>query len=507
MRFFVKYFQSRYWPFWILALIIFIWDLLTQWVGDAISYQYVFQPDFADFTPSDRISTISDIFISQYNHYIFQNGRIFIQSLVQLYCGLLGQAAFALCNAAVWGILPPIMIKMAGGRISGSIAVIASSLAVIIFYYLPPDPSYQMNYVWIALLTVGFLYIFFKKSKCERSVGQYALIAFYSLCAGNGNEAFSIPIGLMVAVYTIKRRFRLNPDQWVAFAFFCIGALIIVFSPGTLARINHNNGSSREFLNAIEGVIPAFILPGLWLISFVFLRNFLAPKGSWLPNYLLWIGVIASWLLAIVLRGVSGARVLIPANIFIAVILIQRLMSNKSKKIWAVCLCAGSCGLLTYTIVEDMRLSAIDRKIYAEYAVSADGTVYLPDEDMARVARRYIEWKKTYLLNAAYTSPGKPTLKVLPEKLKEVLKADTNLVVPVNDRAYLMVRSSKTPKEFVIRKTLLPGVLNRSMAPRQVEWNREGDILLDTTSEIQIGIYINPRPYIGAIVELGSFSD
>lgn len=492
-------FKFKYWPFWIVGILGFVLNYLTEWVGDPISYQYVFQPDNADVTPADRIESLRDIFVSQHYHFIYQNGRVWVHVLVQLFCGLLGKFWFALFNGVVWGLLPAMFIRTAGEKINGRNAIFSSMLAVMLFYYVYPDPAFQINYLWVALVMVGFLQMFTDRSS-EGSAAEYILISILGLLAGNGNEAFTFAAAVGILLYLIQRRFQLRGYQWLGLFCFIVGGAVFFLAPGNHARFEYTKTANFEWASTIESLLPAMIIP--LIMFYVWLRRMRGRRliERRIPDSVLWVSILASYLMCIVLKGSSGARMLIPGNMFMAMLLLRRVdLEGISRSMATVAALAG-LAVFAYTIHEDYEISNIDRQIYARYADSETGIVYLPDEDMERVARRYMQWEKTYRLNAEYHNPDKPELRVLPETLREIGDNPDNQVVKLSDDAYLLIRNSQAPATFVIHKTLLPHVVSKHLMPRQIHWDREGDIQLDSTATRMVGIYVNPRPYIHAEV-------
>lgn len=493
-------FKLKYWPFWIVGILGFVLNYLTEWVGDPISYQYIFQPDNADVTADDHIKSIRDIFVSQHYHFIFQNGRVWVHVLVQLFCGLLGKFWFALLNAVVWGLLPAMLIRTAGEKINGRNAIVSSMLTVLLFYYIYPDPAFQINYLWVALVMVGFLQMFTNRSS-EGNAAEYILISILGLLAGNGNEAFTFAAAVGIVLYIIERKFQLRGYQWLGLLFFIAGGVVLLIAPSNWARLEHNSMAHLDVANRIEMLLPALIIPAI--MFFVWLSRMRGRRNidRRIPDSVLWVSILASYVLCLILKGASGARVLIPGNMFMTMLLLRRVDLEGISRSFATLSALAGLAVFGYTIYSDYELSELDRNIYARYAESENGTVYLPDDDMERVAHRYMDWEKTYRLNASYRNPGKPDLLVLPESLREIGDDSNNQVVKLSEDAYLLIRNSEAPATFMVHKVILPHVVAKRMNPRRLVWdNHEGGIMIDSTANRMVGLYVNPRKYIKAEV-------
>lgn len=100
----------------IVAIIIFIFSANCVWLVDDIHYQFNMSAD----SHLQRINSVWDIFASQWEHYFSVNGRYVAHWLVQLFCGLLGQKVFAICNALIYIVYISFVIKLAGTNIKNS---------------------------------------------------------------------------------------------------------------------------------------------------------------------------------------------------------------------------------------------------------------------------------------------------------------------------------------------------------------------------------------------------
>lgn len=494
----------KYLPFAVIAVLSLVWNLLTEWHLDGVEYQFMFPEDFSSFDPDKHIETFRDVVVSQRNHYFIQHGRYITHFLIQLYTGLWGKAIFAISNALVWMLLPWLSLKVTHVRITLSNACISCSLMILLFFYLHANPSFQINYVWMSALLAIFLLIFFDGRAPRYGLWSYVGIALLSVVFGNGNESFSFAVGSGLLAYAIVRRFKLMPRQWVAGLFLLLGTVIILASPGTWARVEHNNSMPLSLGPVFETSVVALIIPVIALIVYLSGRkNKRSNTIGSIPEYVIWTSVIAAYVLGVALKMTSGARMLIVGNYFLAlwiIVRLQPLMHGRKARI-SISLTFSVVGLTTMILAmsADYRRSEADRMVYSLYGASTDGRVYVPDDMMGPLSHRFIYRKESYVLNSRYLHPGKPALQVLPESARGIdEKLDTNYAVKIADQCWLMVRSQTAPVEFKVSKTILPGMINRPMAPRLIEWDLNDETVIDSTACHLTGIYYNSRPYIEA---------
>lgn len=497
----MEIFRKEYLPFWILAIFMAVACCMTEWMGDAIDYSFIIRGNGADPVAAGHIRGIGDIIVSQSNHYLSENGRFFVHFLVQLFCGLLGKYAFAVCNAVVWWLLPYLSLKVTGLKVSLKNSVIAGALAVILMYYLRLDPPFQINYVWMSVMTLGFLDMFLK----DRSAGKVGLVftALYSLLLGGGNEAFTLVIGIGIIDYAIVRNFKLSQRQWVMAVSCAVGAVILIASPGNWARFGLA-ADQFDGLVRLEMMLPALIIPLLtWVVVKTACKRIIVTKEDLATEVFLWAGAVAGFVMCIVLKGSSGARMAIPANLFLAILILRRIDYLRIGQGAVVAVALLIAALLGFVFCEDLERSRVERNMYALYDASADGTVYLTDKEFSEIARCYVNNRRTYALMAEYLSPGKPALRVRPESMRRVPEAaDTNLISKLSDNTWLLYRSKTSPADFVIRKTILPGIVNKEMSERVLRFYKGGDVVIDSTDNCLVGVYVNERPYIKAWPEL-----
>lgn len=496
-------FRLKYLPFWIIGIIAVIACSFTEWMVDGIVYQYVVQWGGDALTPDDRIKNVGDIIVSQNNHYWYSNGRYFLHFFVQLFCGLLGKYVFAICNGIVWGLLPAACLKVVGIRISLRSAAFTTSLLVLMMFYLRLDPAFQMNYVWMSLIICGFLLLFF--SHKSYNILQLVLIAIYSFLAGEGNEGFSFATGVAVIVYAAIRQFRLRPQQWTGAISFGAGTIVQLVAPANWSRLGKMTSES-SLLNGLEAMIPALIIPFIYIILCILMLNQVNSKqkgNDRTVGIMLWSAVIAGYLLCFALKGGAGARTAIPANLYLIFIIVRRFKDVIIPVAACVSTCLIALVLIGFEIKSDIERSLFVRNIYSRYKTSESGLLYVSDVEFARNADHIRRSKDFYALAAATQTPGKPMLRIRPESMRNISEdIDTNMTVRIADNVWILYRSKRNPKDLVVHKIILPSLLNKKMGDRLLDFADDKDVIFDSTRNSLIGIYFNKRPYIKADVEV-----
>lgn len=495
-------------PPFLLALIVLCFSLVTYWQQDAVAFSY-FMPLVDPDTRYIPFNSVWEIAESMHNHYLHSTGRIFSHSLAQFFCGFAGQTIFAICNAVVWFFFILVVLgKGAKSLHKLSLSIIATALTFLLFYAFgsehtfPFEPPHQIDYVWMGALILVWCHVFFHRKKA--SVIHLGFLALFSFLAGLANESFAVPIGGALLVYGIISRFRLPIRQWVMAIFFAIGAFITILAPGNFQRLGDSSGGF-SILHTAENLLPALIIPGLTLLTYLFTRK--NAKESTITRFhrgFLLSAVTFSFALGIMTGMGSGTRTVTCGNMILLYMMINQLRTARPLPVLAtIAFLLLSAGI--YTRYSQMRLmNQKDLTIVSEYRKSPDGIVVIPDEMFAYKAVNWVTRPLPFAIRERITSPSKPMLRVHPESMQNMpLDKDTNMVVALGPQAWLIIRSAKHPAEFYIHKTLLPGFINRRMSPRLVNWDSaSSDVAFDSTRNWKAAVYVNERPYIHSEIQI-----
>lgn len=502
------YILSRYLPLIMAGILGFLFALLPVQAGDALRYAFIFPDDFyADYI--GRIGSLADIWQSQTNHWHTVNGRVLTHFIIQIFCGLLPRWLFAILNGCAWMVLFRIVCRL------GDICIFSfkwASVALLFFaialFPLSTDIPVQVNYVWTAAVVFGWIMVFLS-SRHSTSVTKNLLFMLWGFIAGACHEGFSIPVCIALAAYILAEEGRIGSFRRVGTAGFLAGAALLISATGNRLRISLDSGISFSMLNGIEQSLPALVLPALFIISYLLLKK--REKGvrpGFTETFLL-ILAMASTLLSLALRFKYGVRSLFPATLVFTILCCRnqwRLSGAWPLKGIAVCWLAvvAMAAVKIYGIAEsNSTYCEIERQYLQSTSKKVPGTAYLPDSEYIRTF--YSEKDKALALEQTVRSerPSMPSLRVFPESFRRMqFERDSNYAVEILPQAWILAKSKANPADFAIEKTLLPGIINRKMSPRTVDFTNFSDIAVDTAGMHYISVYYNPRPYIRSRIKI-----
>lgn len=263
----------------LLYFIIFglLW-LLTYYtptdIGDDIAYMFVFGEN------GHPIHSVMDCFVSQYNHYFVQHGRVPVMFLVQLFDAVLGKDLYNICNGIVFCITICLLVRYTFHRQS-AFAIILS--VFLVFFFIPVFGQTHLwltgsiDYLWASTLIILFLFIFSRYSKISPSL-HLLWICPFSLIVAMCHEAFSLSLsfGLLVYLY-IERKHLFNTAALPITIAFIIGTLLLVFAPGTQRRLHLESGIDMMYFlkRLVAGVYSLFFtLRIFWFFIILFIYTY-----------------------------------------------------------------------------------------------------------------------------------------------------------------------------------------------------------------------------------------
>lgn len=226
----------------VLSVAVFTVSAMVTWLGDDVDYAFFIRDSiWNSYGPVD--SSFYDFFSSQTNHYLTVNGRYVAHTLVQFFCGVAGQWAFAACNAVVYPFFVIMLMKVAGIRrpLRHTSTVAGLSALVIVTFVTKMMPTTQIGFVWMFLLNLLWLRCLLKGPDVSgmrrwRRVAVYAVLLLLSVAAGNGQEAISIGLAGATGLWWLSRKGRVGRMRMLLLAGYWSGTLAICLSPGTLGR-------------------------------------------------------------------------------------------------------------------------------------------------------------------------------------------------------------------------------------------------------------------------------
>lgn len=187
-------------PIFILAVfgvVIFYFCDNTIWRSDDVRYGYMFTEqhhtldhDYDEY--NDKIENIGDIISSQKVHYKYWGGRSVVHSTASLFCAILGQRCFAVCNALMWIALVLLILSMCGSSYKN----VCSLLTVIVLssfsFMTRMSPEYQINYIWVFVLVLMFMKLLLNYTHVEG--WKLVLLAVFGLIAGWAHDVINVGV-------------------------------------------------------------------------------------------------------------------------------------------------------------------------------------------------------------------------------------------------------------------------------------------------------------------------
>lgn len=255
-----------------IAIFFFICNYYTPFIQDDYAYCYVYGPDSAIIRPTSiRIHSLMQVFISQFNHYFFVNGRVTSHVFIQIFCGILGKNIFNLVNTIVFVLFLDSVVRLSNRN---KLNVYILLLIYILFLVVFPNPgqtffwlSGSCNYLWsITFALLMIRHIFF--TPIDFLSQKRKVMLFFGIIGaliGCMNESITLGIagGLFFYFFFHKERFQLSNKS--LFIGYLLGTLVVLVSPGSWSRLQ-----GGELQNELQ-IIP-FIFSRLINIIFMFVK-------------------------------------------------------------------------------------------------------------------------------------------------------------------------------------------------------------------------------------------
>ena len=485
--------------------------VFTVWTNDTVAYQY-FSPVFEE-SHTRAINSLADVWNSQLDHYMTTNGRFIVHLFVQSFCALYGKIPFAICNGFFWLLLFILSFKLirplshTSYLIPNTSYLITPSLLWIVFLQLPIDPAFQINYIWVATAICSWLILYFNENRRTDGIAKLLWFGLFGVICGSLHEGFSIPISGAICVYALIKRFRLTPRQFYLSIGFGIGTLVVALAPGNFVRLSLLTPAepSSFTMSVLHFIENGAMLWGLLLLLLIV--RFCTRKEQFIDKRLrkltLLLSLSAAVSFAVCLKIGNLGRIIIPAYFFLALII--SIMVEHRKIGWALpaCIVAIAVWMTCDKIIKQKDLNEFSLEVAEQYHNSESGIVYDDQQRMLRNLKEVISYKWVHTKRERLENPGKPFITIRPDWMRDPkFEKDTNLFVQVAPQAWVLMQSKTHPADFYIDKVLLPGILDKSMAERKVEFINNPDIVFDTIGPRRVAIYTNTRPYIRSSIRM-----
>ncbi|MGN0238066.1 MAG: DUF6056 family protein [Lepagella sp.] len=451
----------------LVAVFIAYLSFQTVWLGDDIKYQY----NYAHL--DQRVSSFEDAIESQNYHYTHTNGRYLAHTLVQSFCGFLGQPAFAIANGLMYILFFLAIFRLCDVKLSNFKSVASIIVLGLLTFQTKMMPSCQIGFVWMFTFTMGLLILFFK-SNLKPKAWLSTLSVLPAIIIGNGQEALNIGVSVALFFYWIGHRKEMTLFQYCLMIGFWIGTASDCLSPGTL-----NRGAGSMGVNMNRVIVSflryLFLLKGIWFLCIIVLYYKFKHKISWKniykQNSFFWVCLIALFCMNIAVHFESN-RAGFGVELMAIIIGIRTIPSKSLNKLWL-----SLCTLLLivnfyYQTIGILKKQAFYQEVTRQYSTSADGKVYISDWDFYSPIpynrnfsgvivpygvnnggdMSYYEYRNlAHKLTDSY--PGRPYPIIMPTYLKGKEHTDLgNQLIYLGNSLWLAVQSKSDPATFEVHR-------------------------------------------------------
>lgn len=247
--------------FTVFFILVFILNQLYPIHSDDWMYSFIFNEN-----PPKRIDSISDIILSQYNHYLYWGGRNIVHFIDQFLL-MLSPVIREILNSLAYITFSFIIYKIAnkGKPTNPHLFLLINLLLWLLIPVFPQTVIWitgSSNYLWGTLIIVAFLsfyYSFYLNGKINNGVVRSVLFFFGGIIAGwtNENSVIALIFILFTLILFLKIR-KIKIPKWVISGFIgvCIGCLIMLLAPGNFLRSKDTyaafNLTDKSFIEVVR---------------------------------------------------------------------------------------------------------------------------------------------------------------------------------------------------------------------------------------------------------------
>lgn len=337
-------------------------------LSDDILYHCIWQLD--ETAPKLPLESVSDLITSQLNHYQVVNGRVWIHTLLQLFAGFLGKGLYNV----VQGVVCYAFVRMMARYVAKTKPTLWHVVLVVLalFVFLPGFAGAYLffcagiNYLWVSLVVITFLYRF------ERSdnKGFSFLTAALAFLAGWSHEGIALPLALAFVVYLfVHRTAAFKGSHTVYIAIFLLGTALCIYPPLTIDRAGIGQIGTEGFLkqrllsalSLLQKGHLVYVLP--LTLAYLFVRHRTFFK-SWIRSqWFLLVAFTGAFGIAM-LSGFPESRTLYYSE-WIASLLLFNLVLRLKVRRKAVAVTA-MCGVMLFFLVPTLVLSVENHNNYED---------------------------------------------------------------------------------------------------------------------------------------------
>ncbi|MCM1489984.1 MAG: DUF6056 family protein [Muribaculum sp.] len=368
----------------IIGLAIWWMSANVVWLGDDLDYKYMMKGEI--WQSWGKIKTWHDFWQSQFTHYHHVNGRFVAHSLVQLFCGILGQQKFALFNAMAYMAFAVVLAKCGQVRFGSNCGGVFSAACLsVICFVTKMMPTCQIGYIWGMLANLLWISAFFSKGK--KSWITVILMFLAGIVVGNWQESISIGVCAGLGCWWLSQFLNRHKTfhsffdwrrSWSMLGYF-IGTASNCLSPATLSRMQTETIPFADQLLVVSYSVPAILMLFL-TIMILGVRHKLTVAFSFdfengkIPNGFL-ITSILFLLLFNAAIGIYSNRQLFGANLFAAILMLQLLPRHRMNTFFNITAGISVAAIWTVMYVGIMEVRRQYDEIVSLHKKSEDGVV------------------------------------------------------------------------------------------------------------------------------------
>ena len=335
------------------GLIVCLLNFFTPLSADDYCYMMIVGQEPA------QIDTLGDVFTSISYHYMHSNGRSLVHALIQIFAGILGKAVFCIVNALMFVLFVQLIRKLA--NIDGKSYLYTIILVAFIWLFIPAFAetilwlSGSVNYLWATTAALAFIYLINNIEKLPNRYHLYPIYLLIGVCCGWSHECCATALVGGVGLYYLLNFKKFRGPIIPIFIGLCLGALILILSPGTMGRAEGagllSSGVVAMIIRCIGGFVN-FIIDGIPTAIALFIAVFaLLFARTWGKTFVRENQLLLSiWLIAVLFSVfVGGAThrsmffVSSISTILLVKILAERVKST--KVITIVATISGVCAI------------------------------------------------------------------------------------------------------------------------------------------------------------------
>ena len=373
-------------PLLILGSTICWMCLNAVWLGDDLDYKYMMKSEI--WQSWGYINTISDFFKSQWIHYQLVNGRFVAHSLVQLFNAILGQQAFAVCNAIAYMLFAVLLAEAGGVKPRTNSAGVLSAVCLSVLCFITKMmPTCQIGYIWAMTANTAWMMAFFRNARPSWPATIAMTLA--GIVVGNWQECVSIGVCGGLGVWWLihltgsltdrKHRFDWR-RSWMLLGYL-VGTASNCFAPSTIHRVGDITMPLTDRLLITSYSFPAILLLAICILTAKSrhvnpdLFSFRKEEDALLPNGVLTTGMLLLITFNIAI-GIYSNRQLFGANLLAAILTLAIIPRHRFGTAFNS---LASIAVVAFWALMALGITDVRRQydeISALHSESKDGSVY-----------------------------------------------------------------------------------------------------------------------------------